>query len=538
MSAQPRLFDFRNPDYLSVIAERTERLRKLRTSPDALPAIKLHYREHPEDFISDWTVTHDPRLAERGLPTHIPFVLFPRQIELVRWILDRWGNSESGLVEKSRDIGASWLSMAFACTMCLFREGITIGFGSRKEELLDRSGDPSSLFHKGRMFMQSLPIEFRGGWDIGKHGAHMRLVFPQTGSAITGEAGDNIGRGGRTAIFFVDEAAHIERPQLIEASLSATTNCRIDMSSVNGMANAFATKRFSGKIPVFTFSWRHDPRKDDAWYAAQCEKLDPVTVASEIDLQYNASSEGILIPATWVQAAVGAHLKLGIEPTGMKYAALDVADEGVDKNAFAGRHGILLQHLHQWSGKGSDIYQTVVKAFDLCDQYGYERLEYDADGMGSGCRGDSRILNEQRKATGRRVIHDEPFRGSGAVWNPDSSMIPGRLNRDMFANFKAQAWMALRRRFQATYRAVVNKLKYNPDDLISIDPSLEELTALTMELSQPTYKLNSVGKILVEKQPDGMRSPNLADAVMICFQPSTRTMETWLKLSPQYNRRT
>jgi hypothetical protein len=30
--------------------------------------------------------------------------------------------------------------------------------------------------------------------------------------------------------------------------------------------------------------------------------------------------------------------------------------------------------------------------------------------------------------------------------------------------------------------------------------------------------------------PDGMRSPNLADAVMIAFQPSSRAIETWIKL--------
>jgi hypothetical protein len=51
-----------------------------------------------------------------------------------------------------------------------------------------------------------------------------------------------------------------------------------------------------------------------------------------------------------------------------------------------------------------------------------------------------------------------------------------------------------------------------------------------MELSQPTYSINSVGKILIDKAPAGMRSPNLADAVMIAFQPWSRSMEVWLKL--------
>jgi phage terminase large subunit len=71
---------------------------------------------------------------------------------------------------------------------------------------------------------------------------------------------------------------------------------------------------------------------------------------------------------------------------------LDVADEGIDLNAFAGRHGILLQHLKSWSGKNGDIYGTVIKTFDICETDGYEYFFYDADGLGAGVRGDARII--------------------------------------------------------------------------------------------------------------------------------------------------
>jgi hypothetical protein len=109
-------------------------------------------------------------------------------------------------------------------------------------------------------------------------------------------------------------------------------------------------------------------------------------------------------------------------------------------------------------------------------------------------------------------------------------MVAERKNKDFFANAKAQAWWALRLRFQNTFRAVVAGLDVPPDEIISIDPNLGELTQLTQELSQPTYSLNWVGKILIDKAPDGMRSPNLADAVMIAFQPSTESLAIWAKL--------
>jgi len=523
--------DWHNPDYVAIFQERIDRLNRIRLEPLCLPALKTYYRDNPADFITDWGITLDPKNVEAGRPSYVPFILFPKQREWVSWIIDRWRRREPGLTEKTRQMGFSWLSMALSCTLCLFHRGMTIGVGSRKQEYVDVLGDPKSLMQKAREFMRGLPPEFREGWDDRLHAPHMRMMFPSTESIIAGESGDNIGRGNSTSIYFLDEAAFVERPQLVDASLSQTTNCRQDISTPNGMGNPFALKRFSGKIPVFSFTWRDDPRKDDAWYEKQQRELDPVTLAQEVDVNYSASVEGVVIPSAWVQAAIGAHLKLGIESTGQKYAGLDVADEGNDKNAFAARHGFLLTFLQSWSGKNSDIYRSVERAFALCEELEHDLFYYDADGLGAGVRGDARVINEARASLGKSRIQDEPFQGSGAVWQPDGEMVAKRKNKDYFANAKAQSWWALRLRFEKTHRAVVDKLEYNPDDIISIDPNLPELTLLTMELSQPTYSINQVGKIVIDKQPEGTRSPNLADAVMIAYQPGSRSLETWLRLA-------
>ena len=519
-------FDFRNPDYVSVFNWRIDKLQKIRANPELLPALKTYYRDHPAQFIIDFGMTFDPRNVERGLPSAIPFLLFPKQEEWCEWFMDKWKNQKPGITEKTRDMGMSWLTVAFACTICLFNPGIVVGFGSRKEEYVDKIGSPKSLFHKARMFLSMLPPEFREGWDEKKHAPHMRIIFPNTGSTITGESGDGIGRGDRTSFYIVDESAFLERPHLVDASLSATTNCRQDISTPNGMGNPFAIKRHSGKIPVFTFHWRDDPRKDDKWYQKQVEELDAVTVAQEIDINYSASVEGVLIPSAWARAAVDAHIKLGVTPSGNKSGALDVADEGKDKNAFCGAHGILIEHIEQWSGVGSDIYATAERAFMLCDLFNYDSFKYDSDGLGAGIRGDARIINENRQ----RKINVIAYRGSESPFDPEKEDIPGRKNKDFFANCKAQSWWNLRKRFQATYRAVVEGKEFDPDEIISISSSLTCKDALISELSQPTYSINGVGKIIVDKAPDGTKSPNLADAVMIQFSHSGKQK---LKISPE-----
>jgi len=124
----------------------------------------------------------------------------------------------------------------------------------------------------------------------------------------------------------------------------------------------------------------------------------------DLDINYAGSLEGVLIPSVGVQSAIGAHLKLNIHPTGQRYAGLDVADEGRDQNAFAGRHGFLLEQVQSWSGKGGDNYKAVVRAINLCDELGYDSFHYDADGLGAGVRGDARTINEARAAAGKREI--------------------------------------------------------------------------------------------------------------------------------------
>ena len=515
----------RTPDYGKVIRSRIERLGRIRANPSRLPALRNYYRMNIAQFISDFGVTVDPRIR----PAFMPFVLFPRQVELVNWIIERQARNEPGIVVKSRDVGASWLAMAVSASLCLFNRNFMVGIVSAKEANLDRSGDPDTLFYKARQFLTNLPAEFRGGFDPQKHSADLRIIIPESESSITGSTGDNAGRGGRKSVVFVDESAHIDRPQMIDQALATVTNCRIDMSSVNGSANSFAERARNGKIPRFDFGWRDDPRKDQKWYEKKCLELDPVTLAQEVDCSFTASAEGLLIPSIWIHAAVDAHKKLGLTPTGSRSAALDVADQGADKNAFCGRHGILLEHISSWSGKGSDIFATTVKAFSICDDLKYESFFFDSDGLGAGVLGDGRRLNDERAIVGGQRIIVTPFRGSAAVWRPLGEMVPGRKNQDYFANLKAQSWMALRMRFEATWRALQGAT-YQADDLISISAECGELSALLLELAQPTISRTNAGKILIDKTPDGARSPNLGDAVMIAFSPATRSLENWIRL--------
>lgn len=532
----PAPFDWRNPDYVSVFKQRAARLAKLRADPMMLLDVRRYYRTHPDDFINDWGITVDTRVVAKGRSSIMPLLLWPKQREYVQWLYKRWTKGEDGVVVKSRDVGISWLAMAFSSAIGIFYDDVSIGFGSEKEDKVDRSGDPDCLFYKGRMFLTYLPAEFNGGWSLKSCSAHMRLTFPLTGSSITGEAGDNIGRGGRKAIYFVDESAHIPNPKAIDASLIANTETRIDMSSVNGMANSFAERAHNPNIERFDFALEDDPRRDEEYWRVKRAKTDPVVFAAEYERNFSASIEGVVIPALWVTSALDAHKRLGIKPSGLKRAAMDVADGGADANVFGVAEDFLVQHVESWKGSADlDIFHSVERAFLLSDLHGLPGFHYDADGLGASVRGDARKVNEKRIEQDMRELIVEAFRGSAEVFDPER-IVEGteRKAEDFFENLKAQAWWLLRDRFRYTHHVVEHFKEHGtlPADFeverfISISSEFPESAKLRTELSQPVWATSKRGKVMVDKCPVGtktevrraIKSPNLADAVMMLFAP-------------------
>ena len=535
--------DFRHPDYTAEYARRAQAnqwlLDKAKSDPEQIGYIKGYYAAHPWKYISDWGVTFDPRLLERDLPASMPFILWPKQEEFVMWVYDKWRKGERGLVEKSRDCGVTWLCVGFAVVEWLFTPGFTCGFGSRKEELVDKKGNPDCIFEKIRHFYSFTPDVFRPiGFQDRLHNGFMKLINPENGATITGEAGDNIGRGGRKSVQFVDEAAFIERQDAVDAALSQTTNCQIDVSTPNGNGNAFYKKRmrFNNTDKVFVFDWRDDPRKDDKWYKKQCSELDEVTIAQEIDRDYNASQEDVFIPSRWVKAAIDAHKKLGFHAEGIRSTGFDPADVG-DAKAIVNRHGSVITEADQKIQ--GDITQAIPWAFDLADRHRADVLAYDADGMGAPAM----KMALRKMAAGRmRVV---AYHGGGGVEDPDKAiktirlhhqkLMEGKLamsettlktNADTYRNFRSQTWTWARNRFEATYRAIQAQeqghvVNADPEELISIDSRCACLDELVAELSRPMRIWTENGKILVEAKKNmkrrGVDSPNLADALIIAM---------------------
>ena len=163
-------------------------------------------KKDPIFFIENFCWTFDPRPYRQ--PNHLPFFLYDYQIDAVKWFQQHIDTGRDGLVEKSRDMGVTWIALTTIEWYWLFGDAFSGHLGSRKQELVDnRTMD--SLFGIVDYQIRNLPRwMLPNKFDFDKHRLYMKLTNPETGNLITGESmNPDFGRQSRKNVALFDEAA-------------------------------------------------------------------------------------------------------------------------------------------------------------------------------------------------------------------------------------------------------------------------------------------------------------------------------------------
>lgn len=473
----------------------------------------------PAVWCNNWVYTFDPKDPKRPFK---PFVLFPQQVEYLRWLEERLDAKETGIVEKSRDVGITWCSVVYAVHHWLFRPGFVASFGATTEDLVDQLGDVGTILEKARYLLRRLPSwMLPTGFSVDRHAMHKRIINPANGSVISGQVGDNMGRGGRSTIYFVDEAAHIPRAEQVDAATAANADCRIWVSSVKGMGNLFARKRHSGEFKVFIFKLEDDPRKTPEWIEKKQREVEPWVWASEYNRDYGASLEGLICLKSWIDAAVELGKLFAWPRSTSAVAGLDVGG-GKAKSVLVVRDGPLVLMPEDWSDP--DSIDLANRALAAARTAGAARLNFDAIGVGQG-----------PLAVFRRRPEDDPMRVSAInVGLPASKTVvmkDGRTADQWFKNLKAFGWWALRQRLRNSYE-LLQHLKGQPggaEHPLSDCLILPDHMKLRTEINIPRWFTTVENRIIVESKDQLAKrqipSPDYAEALVLTL--ITPPVETW-----------
>jgi hypothetical protein len=482
-------------------------------------------------WFNNFVWTYDPRLVgernedgSRKSP-YVRFELWPRQAEFIHWLHERVSNNEEWLTEKSRDTGVTYLCAGYALNRWLFSPGFKATFGSRKAEYVDKSGQPDSIFEKLRIMARRLPVwMLPDGFSWTNHSLFMRMINPDTGAMISGEGGEDMGRGGRSSLYIVDEAAFVPNAESIEKALAGNTDCVGWVSSVNGMGNLFARKRHSilKQHQIFRLHWRDDPRKTEEWAAAkQASFSEPTAWASEFDIDYTASLEGVCIPAAWVESAKRiAQLEPRIRETSVDtIIGLDVG-AGKAKSVAIPRKGPIVSPPQ--SRGDPDTTGTAHWALEIAQTAEAKALCFDSPGVGVG-------VTSALKHSDVKAMHVQPV-NTGDRPSERRRWEDGKTSDELFGNLKAEIWWLARVAFQRTHQHVQwlegvsadkGAKEHRLSELLALPSGDPESDKLNAELSVVRYFKNEKGKIVIETKKQlatrGIKSPDYADAFVLTF---------------------
>ena len=491
----------------------------------------------------NWVYTFNPQNTGTEFSAWLPFELFPRQMELLNFLEDRYRKQEDGLIVKGRELGYSWLTILYATHKWLFFDGFMSTFTANLADNIDKIGEPKSLFEKARLLLKFLPSwMLPQGFKFGTHDSYMRIVNPVNGNVLGGAAGEEAGRGGRSTMFFLDEVAFIEQAERIDAATSANAKTRIFGSTVNGMGNLFARKRFGGQLrtdQIFIMHYKDDPRKDAEWVKKEKLRLEPHIFASEHELNFSASTEGICIPAKWIDAAKELKHHIKIVPSVDGVTGGDVGG-GKAKSTAVTRFGPIVKLPVAWSDP--DTIDTAYKMLECADKAQCEKedgtsctskvLYFDCVAIGRGVM-DVLMKNEQND------ILVVPINTGDAATN--TTWEDGLTSKEKFANLKAELWFIARERFKNSYEFLLflkkesGGIEHEIEDCISLpdDDEGPEAVQLASELSLPKWGRNERGKIVMERKTAmakrGLPSPDHADALVLTFAGNS-SLEVWSKL--------
>jgi hypothetical protein len=412
-------------------------------------------------------------------------------------------NKEWGCLLKSRYTGASVITCAYYIWRFIFDGSFKGGLGSNLERNVHTLGNIDSLFGKIEDMLDRLPNHLKPRYTVKRN----LIVNLDNGAKLTGDSGKNIGRGGRSSLFVVDEAAHVEYDLAAISALSENTDVCVLLSTPKGIGNQFAIAWESEGFSKFKIHWSDDPRRSLEWYNRQKLKFDPHIIAQELDCSFTGSTASAIIDYNWILAAIQPIAVTHSDSNFNNCAGYDPAGSGVrDKHVLVIRQQNKVVAIYDW--QGLDAIASANKVLDLCAKHTVKYLNFDSGGgygetLSSVLQGDSRGLIWQAINFGGTP--------TDYIWEDDIS------SKEKFLNLRIEMYWYLRERFRKTYEYYTFEAEYDLDELIFIP----DHQLLKIQLTQPEIEYVAGRKMKLSSKAEmsakGIKSPDFADALALCF---------------------
>ncbi len=209
-----------------------------------------------------WTFQPRADIEPRGI---LPFITWDWQDEAIDEIYDYMKNGGKVQIKKSREVGGTWVILGCGLALWLFTPMNTGLVTSRKEELVDKKGNPVTLFWKLDFMRDRLPEWVSPSYV--RTDRHLENKW--NGAVINGETTTmDAGRGDRRDWAFCDEfpAVAFAEAEGIDRALSDTAACRIYLGTSIYRSHPFSKMGVQKGVHKMVFGWWLHPFKAKGLY--------------------------------------------------------------------------------------------------------------------------------------------------------------------------------------------------------------------------------------------------------------------------------
>ncbi len=232
-------------------------------------------------FVNGFVWQYNPRIKD-GHEVG-PFITWDFQDVAVLEMLWCIEHDRDLLIEKSREMGASWLCLLVMLWLFLFRPWQKFLCISRSEAAVE-DDDPDSLFWKIDFILRYIPDWLHPG-GVRSNIRRRKLYYGNlvNDSTITGQASTGrAGVGGRATAMFIDEFSQIKEDYEVFHRTSDTTGCRIFNGTHRGTGTCFAeladhSSLAGSYIKKLQMHWTQHPLKRPGLYTRSSSTTPPTS---------------------------------------------------------------------------------------------------------------------------------------------------------------------------------------------------------------------------------------------------------------------
>ena len=337
------------------------------------------------------------------------------------------------------------------------------------------------------------------------------------------ESGTKVESSGDTSLLFViDEASGVDDVifEVAEGALSSHDSRVLMIGNPTRNIGYFAASHKGRRSEYKTLHFRSDesPLVDPDYRPGLVRRFgeNSNVVRVRADGEFPKQDDDTLIALEHAEAAISREWNSDErQPTGLKRLGIDVARQGSDRTTFVCRHDFLVTFIEVRNKQ--DTMQTVGQAIQFAERLQVDDIAVDEIGFGAGVVDRLReVMDERRQkkewhctVTGVNVAEAAPIKSQEEDEHGKIPVAQGAKLRD-YLWIEAGEWL-------------------KNDHPCFVAPQREYCETLAGELSTPTFKLDSNGRIVVESKDDMKKrlgssnqagqSPDLADGLNVTFAP-------------------